>query len=207
LWPPPGAPEQILDATSIIAWPTSFSQELVNALTRPEREDILRTLDKLAGWQATGPALLDPPTMAALRARQLESFDSAEPLESFHQRFDSLSDAEGQAVLVFLRTVRTSTEPISRPVHRVRRSTGTGRVTRTAADPDRDPGALVGGPTRTAQHHRAVRGILASLPSSMPQTPWSRTIAAVARGGGSRLPILTLPHCQRPSADAPLSAW
>ncbi|MGW1838123.1 NIPSNAP family protein [Streptomyces sp. NPDC002067] len=25
LWPPPGAPEQILDATSVIAWPTAFS--------------------------------------------------------------------------------------------------------------------------------------------------------------------------------------
>ncbi|MFI7104231.1 NIPSNAP family protein [Streptomyces sp. NPDC050161] len=25
LWPPPGGPEQILDATSIIAWPTEFS--------------------------------------------------------------------------------------------------------------------------------------------------------------------------------------
>lgn len=83
-----------------------FAQELVDALTRPEREDILRTLDKLAGWQATGPELLDPPTMAALRARQLEWFDSGEPLECFHQRFDPLSDAEGQAVLVFLRAVR-----------------------------------------------------------------------------------------------------
>jgi hypothetical protein len=24
-WPPPGAPEQILDASSVIAWPTEFS--------------------------------------------------------------------------------------------------------------------------------------------------------------------------------------
>jgi hypothetical protein len=76
-----------------------FASELVGALTEPERGDVVEALDRAA---RTPPPLGLPDGMAELvRAQQLEWFDSGTPSAMFHERFDSLTPAEGAAILAF----------------------------------------------------------------------------------------------------------
>jgi hypothetical protein len=82
-----------------------FAAELVGALTKPTREDVLSTLDRL-GQLPPGISLGDPATAGILRQQQLEWFDSGAPTAVFHDRVDGLTAAEGLAVLSFLESLR-----------------------------------------------------------------------------------------------------
>lgn len=76
-----------------------FVSELVGALTEPSRTDVVEALDRAA---RIPPSLGLPDDMIELlRKQQLEWFDSGTPMAIFHERFDSLTPAEGAAILAF----------------------------------------------------------------------------------------------------------
>lgn len=72
-----------------------FASELVGALTEPSRADVAGAIDR-ASESLLGDAA------DVLRQQQLEWFDSGTPSAIFHERFDTLTPAEGAAVLAFL---------------------------------------------------------------------------------------------------------
>jgi hypothetical protein len=76
-----------------------FASELIGALTEPSRMDVVEALDQLARL----PSQLGLPQdmIELLRKQQLEWFDSGSPTGIFHERFDSLTHAEGAAILAF----------------------------------------------------------------------------------------------------------
>ncbi|MFP4120826.1 MAG: hypothetical protein ACLFWI_07405 [Coleofasciculus sp.] len=76
-----------------------FVSELVGALTELSRTDVVEALDR-ATRLPSGLGLPDDMT-ELLRKQQLEWFDSGTPLAIFHERFDSLTSAEGGAILDF----------------------------------------------------------------------------------------------------------
>ncbi len=76
-----------------------FASELVGALTEPSRTDIVEALDRVTQIPS-GLSLPDDMT-ELLRKQQLEWFDSGTPLAIFHERFDTLTPAEGVAILAF----------------------------------------------------------------------------------------------------------
>lgn len=76
-----------------------FVSELVGALTEPSRADVVEALDRAA---RIPPGLALPDDMTELlRKQQLEWIDSGTPLAIFHERVDSLTSAEGAAILAF----------------------------------------------------------------------------------------------------------
>jgi hypothetical protein len=76
-----------------------FVSELVGALTEPSRTDVLEALDRAT---RIPPGLGLPQDMnELLRRQQLEWFDSGTPLAIFRERVDSLTPAEGAAILAF----------------------------------------------------------------------------------------------------------
>jgi len=81
-----------------------FVSELVGALTKPSRTDVVETLDR-ATRLPSGLGLPDDMT-ELLRKQQLEWFDSGTPLAIFHERVDSLTPAEGGAILDFFVTLQ-----------------------------------------------------------------------------------------------------
>lgn len=77
-----------------------FASELVGALTEPSRTDVVESLDRLA---QVPPGLgLPQETAELLRRQQLEWFDSGWPSAIFREHFESLTQAEGGAILAFL---------------------------------------------------------------------------------------------------------
>jgi hypothetical protein len=81
-----------------------LAYELVGALTLKSRDDILASLDRL--MELPPPALRDQVFVDAIRRQQLEWFDSGDPTNTFHERFDEVTRAEGSAVLAFLEAFR-----------------------------------------------------------------------------------------------------
>lgn len=81
-----------------------FVSELVGALTEPSRTDVVETLDRTTRLPS-GLGLPNDMT-ELLRKQQLEWFDSGTPLAIFHERFDSLTPAEGGAILDFFVTLQ-----------------------------------------------------------------------------------------------------
>lgn len=79
----------------------AFVAELVTALTEPTREDVVLALDRMEHLpvQVLGMA---PAPLGPLRKQQLDWFDSGEPVERYQARIDTLSEAEGGAILRFL---------------------------------------------------------------------------------------------------------
>lgn len=93
----PGFVEAALESYASVSILVS---ELVGALTEPARTDITEALDRVA---KIPPALGWPSEMTdILRKQQLEWFDSGASAAIFHERFDSLTHAEGAAILAFL---------------------------------------------------------------------------------------------------------
>lgn len=82
-----------------------FASELVGALTKPSRADVVRSLDLLE-QHPPGLTLSDPTTAGLLREQQLEWFDSGAPTAIFEERFDALDAREGGAILAFLEAFR-----------------------------------------------------------------------------------------------------
>ncbi len=76
-----------------------FVSELIGALTKPSRTDVVEALDQLA--QAQSEIRLPDDMTELLRKQQLEWFDSGSPTAIFHERFDNLTHAEGAAILAF----------------------------------------------------------------------------------------------------------
>jgi hypothetical protein len=81
-----------------------FTAELVGFLTRPERSEVVRAFDRLAKMPPS--ALVDRASIEALRAQQLEWFDSGAPVQRFEARFADVGDDEGRAILTFLEEVK-----------------------------------------------------------------------------------------------------
>ena len=76
-----------------------FAYELVGALTELTRDDVVEMLDQL---DTIPPGIgLPAATAELLRRQQLEWFDSGTPTSMFHERVDSLTAAEGAAILDF----------------------------------------------------------------------------------------------------------
>jgi hypothetical protein len=82
-----------------------FASELIGALTKPSRTDVLESLARL---EQLPPelALSDPAIAGPLRQQQLEWFDSGAPTAIFEERFNGLGAAEGTAILAFLEAFR-----------------------------------------------------------------------------------------------------
>ena len=78
-----------------------FASELLGALTRPSRDDVVASLDRL-GQLPPELGLSDPAIAEPLRRQQLEWFDSGTPTAIFDERFGDLTPAEGGAILAFL---------------------------------------------------------------------------------------------------------
>ncbi|HYK05860.1 MAG TPA: hypothetical protein VE974_29210 [Thermoanaerobaculia bacterium] len=76
-----------------------FASELVGALTEPSRADVVESLDRLA--RLPSGVGLPPDTAELLRKQQLEWFDSGVPAAMFNERVNSLTPAEGAAILAF----------------------------------------------------------------------------------------------------------
>lgn len=81
-----------------------FVSELIDALTLPTRTDVEVALDRVT--QTSSSLRLSGPITDQLRQQQLEWFDSGTPAAIFHERFDTLTPAEGSAVLIFLITLQ-----------------------------------------------------------------------------------------------------
>jgi hypothetical protein len=77
-----------------------FASELIGALTKPSRKDIVDGLDQVA--QIPSELGFPDDMIELLRKQQLEWFDSGTPVAIFHERFDNLTEAEGAAILSFL---------------------------------------------------------------------------------------------------------
>jgi hypothetical protein len=76
-----------------------FASELAGALTEPSRADVVEAFDRLT---RNPPGLGLPAEMTdLLRKQQLEWADSGTPQAIFHDRFDSLTPAEGAAIFAF----------------------------------------------------------------------------------------------------------
>ncbi len=82
-----------------------FASELIGALTKPSRADVVRSLDMLEELPP-GLALSDASMSGLLRKQQLEWFDSGAPTAMFEERFDGLGHREGRAILAFLEAFR-----------------------------------------------------------------------------------------------------
>lgn len=82
-----------------------FASELIGALTKPSRSDVLASLDRLEQLPAS-LGLSDPAVADPLRRHQLEWFDSGTPTAIFEARFHDLTAPEGAAILVFLEAFR-----------------------------------------------------------------------------------------------------
>ena len=81
-----------------------FASELVGALTKPSRADVVEAIDRL---EQGPPGLALPAKMTdALRTQQLEWVDSGAPEAIFHERFDALTAAEGAAILTFFEALQ-----------------------------------------------------------------------------------------------------
>jgi hypothetical protein len=81
-----------------------FAYELVGALTDLSRADVVEVLDQL---DTIPPGIgLPAATAELLRRQQLEWFDSGTPTSMFHDRVDSLTAAEGAAILDFFVALR-----------------------------------------------------------------------------------------------------
>jgi hypothetical protein len=82
-----------------------FASELIGALTKPQRADVMRSLDML---DELPPELapFEGATADLLRKQQLEWFDSGAPTAMFDERFGTLSAGEGAAILEFLEAFR-----------------------------------------------------------------------------------------------------
>ena len=76
-----------------------FASELIGALTKPSRTDVVKAFDQLTQSQSELGLPDDMTTL--LRQQQLEWFDSGTPTTIFHERFDKLTHAEGAAILAF----------------------------------------------------------------------------------------------------------
>ena len=89
-----------------------FVSELVEALTEPSRSDVEETFDKV---DRIPPGVgLSAEMTELLRRQQLQYFDSGTTVTTFHDRVDSLTPAEGAAVLDFfihLRGLRGDSYP------------------------------------------------------------------------------------------------
>jgi hypothetical protein len=83
---------------------SNFVAELIGALTRPEPGDVQQALERVA--QIPTGMGLSPETLEQLRRQQLEWSNSGAPLKTFTERVESLSAAEGAAILAFLVLVR-----------------------------------------------------------------------------------------------------
>jgi hypothetical protein len=83
-----------------------FAVELVEALTKPSRRDVIEALDRME----LAPAdLCFPRDMTTLlRTQQLEWFDSGAPTSVFHARFDDLTQAEGEVIVAFLVSLKAA---------------------------------------------------------------------------------------------------
>jgi hypothetical protein len=77
-----------------------FASELIGALTKPSRADVVEGLDQIA--RSSSELRLPDDLAELLRKQQLEWFDSGTPMAIFHERFDNLTHSEGAAVLAFL---------------------------------------------------------------------------------------------------------
>jgi hypothetical protein len=76
-----------------------FASELIGALTKPSRTDVVEALDQVA--QSQSEIRLPDDMTELLRKQQLEWFDSGTPTIIFHERFDNLTHVEGAAILAF----------------------------------------------------------------------------------------------------------
>lgn len=85
-----------------------LAAELVDALTPPARADIEDMFDHID--RAPAEARLDPQLSGHLRQRVLGRFDSGAPAATFRERFEGLTQAEGAAILAFLRSLRARSE-------------------------------------------------------------------------------------------------
>jgi hypothetical protein len=81
-----------------------FASELLGALTEPSPSDVEDALARLAG-APSGPAL-PAGMLEALRGQQREWLDSNAAAALFHEHFDTVTAAEGAAVLAFLAAFR-----------------------------------------------------------------------------------------------------
>jgi hypothetical protein len=83
-----------------------FASELVGALTEPSRTDVEEGLERVAGIL---PQLGVPSDITEqLRRQQLEWIDSGTPTAIFHERVDSLTPAEGAAILAFFDALKAA---------------------------------------------------------------------------------------------------
>ena len=82
-----------------------FASELIGALTKPSRDDVVESLERLE--QLPPELALSNPTIGdELRRQQLEWFDSGTPTRIFEERFNDLGPLEGAAILAFLEAFR-----------------------------------------------------------------------------------------------------
>ena len=77
-----------------------FASELIGALTRPEREDIIESIERLKNSQKD--LSLPNDITDQISKQQLEWYDSGSPEANFINCFSSLSNEEGAAILYFL---------------------------------------------------------------------------------------------------------
>jgi hypothetical protein len=83
-----------------------FASELLDALTEPSRTNVEEAIDQ-ATRNMSGLNLPNKMT-EQLREQQLEWFDSGTPLNIFHERVNSLTPTEGNAILAFLTAFQES---------------------------------------------------------------------------------------------------
>lgn len=77
-----------------------FASELIDALTKPVRNDITESLEQIT--QSQNKLSLSNELMEELSKQQLEWFDSGTPSAIFHERMKVLTLSEANAVLTFL---------------------------------------------------------------------------------------------------------
>jgi hypothetical protein len=81
---------------------TVIASELLGELTPPTIGEVEAAYDRLLqNSRASGVGLSDE-TIAALRSRALELFDSGVPTRRFAERFNGISGMEARAILAFL---------------------------------------------------------------------------------------------------------
>jgi hypothetical protein len=83
-----------------------FVSELVGALTERSRNDVVEALNR-ATQMPPGFGLSNA-TASPLRKHEVEWFDSGAPLAIFHERVDSLTPAEGAAILALFLALRVT---------------------------------------------------------------------------------------------------
>ncbi len=77
-----------------------FASELIDALTKPVRNDITESLQQIT--QSQNKLGLPNELIKELSKQQLEWFDSGTPLAVFYERVKVLTPPEGNAILTFL---------------------------------------------------------------------------------------------------------